>query len=322
MLSRKPSALDYISGIRAFGTSSSQVAKYTVALQQFVSRAIFDGSIVRANDSAYTRISIVMPSYNQVRFIERSILSVLNQNYPNLQFIIMDGGSTDGTLDVIRKYGEYLLWTSERDLGQSDAINKALLLADGELIGWQNSDDVYFPGAFRRVHEVAERVPQAAIYSGTVACIDLDDRLTRISKFTRPSARRLLYEGFVMSSQGVFWRRDVQSCVGPYDIDLHIAMDVDFWLRMLAQGCAEFLPEIIGGFRQHEGTKTSLAEGRGLKEMSEIRKKFGVNDQTLRWKFIRAGLRISRLLQWTLVTRPRCKPISERHNSSQRLTVL
>jgi glycosyltransferase involved in cell wall biosynthesis len=322
VLSRKPSALNYISSIRAFGTSSSQVAKYNSALQQFVLRAIFDECTVRANDSAFTRISIVMPSYNQVRFIERSILSVLNQNYPNLQFIIMDGGSTDGTLDVIRKYGEYLLWTSERDLGQSDAINKALLLADGELIGWQNSDDVYFPGALHRVHEVAQRMPQAVLYSGTVACIDVNDRLTRVSKFTRPSARRLLYEGFVMSSQGVFWRRDVQSRIGLYDIDLHIAMDVDFWLRMLAQGSAEFLPEIIGGFRQHEGTKTSQAEGRGNKELSEIRKKFGVNDQTLGWRFIRAALRISRLLKWTLVTRPRCKPIRELHNSVQRLTVL
>jgi glycosyltransferase involved in cell wall biosynthesis len=279
-------------------------------LQQFVSGALFDESIIRANDSRYTRISIVMPSYNQAHFIERSILSVLNQDYPNLQFIIMDGGSTDGTLDVIRKYESYLLWQSERDRGQSDAINKALLLADGELIGWQNSDDVYFPGALHRVHQAAQIMPRAVLYSGTVASIDLDDRLTSIFKFTRPSARRLLYEGFVMSSQGVFWRKEVQSHVGQYDIDLHIAMDVDFWLRMLAQGRAEFLPEIVGGFRQHEGTKTSIADGRGIEEMSRIRRKFGVNDQTFRWKLARAGLRFSRLLKWTLLTRPRCTMIT------------
>jgi glycosyltransferase involved in cell wall biosynthesis len=251
-----------------------------------------------------------MPSYNQARFIERSILSVLNQNYRNLQFIIMDGGSTDGTLDVIRKYEQYLSWRSEPDKGQSDAINKASMLANGELIGWQNSDDVYFPGVFYRLHDISRKRPRAVLYSGTVVSIDSLDRLTYVPKFTRPSTRRLLYEGYVMSSQGVFWRREIQSRTGLYDIDLHFAMDVDFWLRALAQGHAEFLPEIVGGFRHYEGTKTCMTGERGIEEVSKIRREFGVNDRTLGWKLTCAGLRFSRLLEWALITRRRCTTIT------------
>jgi glycosyltransferase involved in cell wall biosynthesis len=294
------------------GQPEPKLEQWTATLQQFLACARFDDAIVRANDSAYTRISIVMPAYNQVQFIERSILSVLNQNYPNLQFIIMDGGSTDGTLDVIRKYEKYLSWRSEPDHGQSDAINKALRLADGELVGWQNSDDVYFPGVFRRMDEFSRQRPRALIYSGTVVSIDPDDRIFYISKFIRPSMLRLLYEGFVMSSQGIFWRREVQARVGVYDPSLHHAMDMDFWLRVLAEGHAEFLPQLVGAFRIYEGTKTSVAGERGYVEARGIRMKYGVDDHTSRWKVARAGLRIARLLHWTFVTRPRCTMIAGR----------
>jgi len=292
------------------GLPHSKLDQFTATLQHFVSCASFNDAVVRANDSAYTRISIVMPSYNQARFIERSILSVLNQNYPNLQFIIMDGGSTDGTQDIIRKYERYLTWRSEPDRGQSDAINKALLLADGELVGWQNSDDVYFPGVFHRMHEISIKRPRAVLYNGTVVKIDRDDRVTYVSKYIRPSVLRLLHEGFVMSSQGVFWRREIQSRVGMYDASLHFAMDMDFWVRVLTKGRSEFTPQIVGGFRSYEGTKTFVAARDGCAEPREIRMKYGVDDHTRRWKLIRAGLRISRLLQWALVTRPRCSTIS------------
>lgn len=292
------------------GLTKPQLEQCTSTLQQFVARATFDDDLISSNDSAYTRISIVMPSYNQVHYIERSILSVLNQNYPNLQFIIMDGGSTDGTLDVIRRYEKYLLWRSEPDNGQSDAINKALVLADGELVGWQNSDDVYFPGVFYRMHEMSQKYPQAVFYSGTVVIIDSFDSVTYVSKFTRPSMLRLLYEGFVCSSQGVFWRREVQSKAGLYDACIHHVMDIDFWLRVLTHGHAEFTPEILGGWRVYEGTKTSVGGWRGTAEVSSIRKKYGVNDQSHRWKFISRCFRICRLIKWVLVTRRNCKTIS------------
>ena len=270
------------------------------------------GTKLTPDDSPYTRISIVMPSFNQAAFIERSILSVLNQDYPNLQFIIMDGGSTDGTVDVIRKYEKHLSWRSEPDQGQSDAINKALQLTDGELVGWLNSDDVYFPGALLRMHQLARKRPAAVLLSGTVALIDGNDRIVRISKFIRPTSLRLLYEGLVMSSQGVFWRREVQARTGLYDPTLHHAMDMDFWLRVLRHGRAEFVPQLVGGFRVHAGTKTSVAGYRGCSETRAIRKRYNVDDQTGIWRLIRTALRISRVLHWTLMTKRHCAGIGIR----------
>jgi glycosyltransferase involved in cell wall biosynthesis len=293
------------------GYSASELDKCTAMLKEFLATAHFDQAVTDADDEDPIRISIIMPSFNQARFIERSILSVLNQNYPNLQFIIMDGGSTDGTLNILRNYEKYLFWRSEPDRGQSDALNKALRLADGELVGWQNSDDVYFPNAFHRINRLARSRPHAVLYSGTVANIDGDDRVVRLGKFIRPSVLRLLYEGVVMSSQGVFWRREVHTRVGMYDPELHHAMDMEFWIRVLAEGGAEFLPQILGGFRAHEGTKTAIAKDRRSLEPEMIRKNYSVDQQSLKWRIMRSALRVSRLIQWTLVTRPRCMPILE-----------
>jgi glycosyltransferase involved in cell wall biosynthesis len=298
--------LNYMSGNPGVGLRSSKLLQCTAILQEFVAGVRFDDSIVSANNSAYTRISIVMPTYNQVHFIERSILSVLNQNYPNLQFIIMDGGSTDGTLDVIGKYEKYLSWRSEPDRGQSDAINKALMLADGELVGWLNSDDIYFPGTFSRIHEISRKRPLAVLYSGSVAVIDPDDRLIHVPRYVRPSVRSLLFGGFPMQSQGVFWRREVQAQAGLYDIDLHYAMDFDFWLKVLKLGQAEFIPELIGGLRIYEGTKTSLAPDRGHAEVKAIRQMYGVDDTTATWRLIRNVLFLANLIRRALVIRPHC----------------
>jgi glycosyltransferase involved in cell wall biosynthesis len=289
--------------------SRLQLEQWTASLRQFVAGPHFNNANRPMNGASYTRISIVMPAYNQGQFIERSILSVLNQDYPNLQFIIMDGGSTDGTVDVIRKYETRLMWRTERDHGQSDAINKALSLADGEIVGWLNSDDVYFPGALYRMHQIAKQWPHAVLYSGTVAIIDRDDRVLRVAKFIRPSTLRLLHEGLAMSSQGVFWRRGAQPADRSFNLRLHHAMDVEFWLKVLAKGHAEFVPELIGGFRVYEGTKTSATGERGLAEMSAIRKEYGIDDQTIRWKLMRAVLRLSRLVQWAVVTRTRCTTV-------------
>jgi glycosyltransferase involved in cell wall biosynthesis len=288
----------YLAGLLAKIRPAAELDRWTQALRTFVARPQFDVAVPRARDAAFSRISIVMPSFNQAAYMERSILSVLNQQDPNLQLIVIDGGSTDGTVEILREYDAHLIWRSEPDRGQSDALNKGLALADGEIAGWQNSDDVYFPGALKRVRQAAARAPRAVLLSGAVASIDETDRVYRISKFIRPSALRLLHEGFVLSSQGVFWRREIESHAGQFDVDLHHGMDADFWLRVLPLGEAIFMPGLIGGFRVYPGTKTSAAGERGTAEMHDVRMKYGVDDQTVGWKLLRGMLRASRLVQW------------------------
>ena len=128
----------------------------------------------------YPKITVITPSFNQAEFLERTIKSVLDQNYPNLEYIIMDGGSTDGSVEIIQKYEKYLkFWASEKDNGQSHAINKGLKIATGEWVSWQNSDDIYYPGAFKSAAVAAQTHPEVGLIIGDVNLIDEKDRLIR-----------------------------------------------------------------------------------------------------------------------------------------------
>ena len=129
------------------------------------------------------KISIVTPSFNQAPFLERTIRSVLDQGYDNLEYIIIDGGSNDGSVDIIRKYsGRLAYWVSEPDGGQSDAINKGLRRASGDWLAWQNSDDVYYPGAFASLGEASGAHPGASLITGDMAMIDLDEAIYKDSE--------------------------------------------------------------------------------------------------------------------------------------------
>lgn len=285
--------------------------KESKILQNFVSKQLFDDTILN-NDSAYPRISIVTPSYNQAQFLERTILSVLNQNYPNMEYIIIDGGSTDGSVDIIKKYEKYLAyWVSETDRGQSHALNKGVRQATGEFVGWQNSDDVYFPKAFQEISNIIRTDPTTLLVSGTVATIDEFDNVNRLTKFITPTFKRLLYEGMIMSSQGVFWRRDVHNHIGVFDQNYHHAMDYDFWIRLLKQGRATFIPRlIIGGFRVYSGTKTVESGYKGTIEVKVIREKYGLKNYNIKYNLIRIYFKVSRILTYFLK-----KSFSSSHNS-------
>lgn len=142
--------------------------------------------------SVLPKISVVTPSFNQAAYLERTLRSVLDQGYPNLEYIVIDGGSTDGSVEIIRRYADRLaFWTSEADRGQTDAINKGLRRATGEWVAWQNSDDIYYPGAFHDLSAVAAKHPKAGLIIADMMLIDEHDRPLRDIRYVKPSYRAL-----------------------------------------------------------------------------------------------------------------------------------
>jgi glycosyltransferase involved in cell wall biosynthesis len=204
------------------------------------------------------RISIVTPSFNQAAFIERTICSVLDQNYPNLEYIIIDGGSTDGSVEVIRRYEKHLtFWVSEQDRGQSHAINKGLKIATGDWIAWQNSDDIFYPGTFESLANAARKNSQSNLIIGNMNMIDEQGDVINDLKYVTPTYESLLAEGMVLTNQAAFWRRSIHQKIGYLKEDLHYGFDFEWFLRILQYGRATHVNKTWGGLRMHSETKTS-----------------------------------------------------------------
>jgi len=186
-------------------------------------------------------ISVVTPSFNQGKFIERAICSVLSQDYPNVEYIVIDGASTDETLNIIARYADRLTyWESIADRGQSHAINKGFALANGEIFGWLNSDDWLEPGALRRVAEESVLYPDAGAFVGEARVVDLGGRVLihkKPGELSFDAFCRWLDGDFFMQP-ACFFRRTAWQTSGPLDESLHISLDLDLWLRMVR--CVEF----------------------------------------------------------------------------------
>jgi glycosyltransferase involved in cell wall biosynthesis len=205
------------------------------------------------------KISVITPSFNQAAYLERTIRSILDQGYPNIEYIIIDGGSTDGSVDIIRKYAERLsFWVSEPDRGQAHAINKGLQRTTGEWVAWQNSDDVFYPGTFAQLAHMAARKPDADLIIGNMNLIDKDDGLLRDMKYVRPTYRSMLAEGMVLTNQAAFWKRGLHDEIGYLDEGLDCGFDFEWFLRVLkGERIAAHVNATWGGLRMHEETKTS-----------------------------------------------------------------
>jgi glycosyltransferase involved in cell wall biosynthesis len=234
----------------------------------------------RKND--LPKISIITPSLNQFEFIERTIESVLSQDYPNLEYIVMDGGSTDGTVEILKKYGKKIVWRSEMDKGQGDAINKGLKLAKGEILAYLNSDDSYFPGALKSAAEFFIKNPQVMWVFGKCRIIDEKDKEIRasITAYKNFWLRRYHYKTLLVlnyiSQPAVFWRRKAYREIGEFDSKEYWELDYDYWLRLGKKYSPGFIDQNLANFRVHEKAKTSIGIKHFLEEV-EVAKRYTKN---------------------------------------------
>ena len=204
-------------------------------------------------------VTIITPSYNQAQFLEQTILSVLNQDYPRIEYLIIDGGSTDGSVEIIRRYGDRLaFWVSEPDRGQSHAVNKGLQRANGEILGWLNSDDVYCPGAVRAAVDFLELHPDVALTYGAADIIGLDGGVLGPIPVEDFDARVCIARHrYIIPQPAAFFRREAIERVGLLDERLNYCLDWDYWMRMALAGLkVSRVPQTLARCRFHPDAKT------------------------------------------------------------------
>lgn len=222
--------------------------------------------------SEQPKISIITPSFNQAKFLTRTIESVLAQDYASVEYIIIDGGSTDGSLEIIKKYASRLAhWESIPDKGQTDAINKGFARATGKYLAWLNSDDVYHQGAIKEAVAFLEDHPDAGMVYGDCTFVDAKDRT--IGRF--PAAQtdyRRLRRGYVhIPQQASFFRARLWNQVGPLDPSFYFAMDYDLWVRLAKEAPLVYLPgHLWASFRLHGDAKTIAADAHCWPEMLRV----------------------------------------------------
>jgi glycosyltransferase involved in cell wall biosynthesis len=209
------------------------------------------------------KISIITPSYNQAAFLKETVDSVRGQEGDfAVEHIIVDGGSTDGSVEFLKTLGDQVRWISEPDRGQADAVNKGIAMASGDIIGWLNSDDLYLPGTLQAVMEHFHENPGCRWAYGRCRIIDKDGKerwkwITgyKNARLKRFSFAKLIRENFI-SQPAVFFLKDLFDEAGPLDLKLHYAMDYDLWLRFAGITPAGVIQKDLSGFRRHGSSKS------------------------------------------------------------------
>lgn len=215
----------------------------------------------------WPKVSVIIPSFNQGAFLEETILSVIKQNYPRIELIIIDGGSTDNSVEIIKKYQEHVAyWTSEKDRGQSDAINKGLRKCTGDWVGWLNSDDCYLQNAFQYLFNNINIDPYDFVYGNylTGESLRSNRKIRSIGgKMTLNKILRFFYSvDYIIPSQSVFFKKALMDKVGYLDEELHYCMDLDWYARMIMKQPKVYKYEkIICFFRYNKQTKTGSLAG-------------------------------------------------------------
>jgi glycosyltransferase involved in cell wall biosynthesis len=230
------------------------------------------------DNQPWPRISIVTPSYNQGQFIEETIRSVLLQGYPNLEYIVIDGGSTDGSAEIIRKYESHLAyWVSEPDGGQANAINKGFKSVTGEVLAWLNSDDIYTPGAIYEAAEYFGKHAECQVAHGKTDIVDAEGLLIGNCS-SEPFDLEQLLSGNSIPQPSTFFRRDVFESVGGLDESFQFCLDYDLWLRIATLSSFDYVPRLWAKFRRHPTSKTTLLETLRCVEIVEVLTKWFARD--------------------------------------------
>ncbi len=224
----------------------------------------------------FPKISVITASYNQGQFLERTILSIINQNYENLEFIIIDGGSSDNSLEIIKKYEKYITyWISEKDNGQADAINKGFKIATGDLLCFQNSDDLFCNNSFKILANYYQINPNFDCYYGDLLFIDAEDNSLEILKTNNFNYKAQILEGMQIFNQSMFFKKSLGEKYGCLDSTLTFVIDYENVLRWSNYG-AKFVKvnNLLGAFRLHEAAKTNNLESIRKKEHEMIKNKY------------------------------------------------
>jgi glycosyltransferase involved in cell wall biosynthesis len=252
--------------------------------------------LLQSNGSEWPRLSIVTPSYKQGQFLEATIRSVLLQGYPNLEYIIIDGGSNDESVDIIRKYEKFLsYWVSEPDGGQTDAVNRGIIQSNGSILGWINSDDIYTQGTFTEIINAFTENPDSSVVHGNRILIDECDRVfgcSPLPEFKPPITP------FVVTTETTFWRKDVMDKVGLLNTDFRFAMDLEFISRIYCHN-PNFvkLDSYLGYFRCHSQAKSSNISQIGAEESSIVWQLLFDSDYPFDYKHVGASVILREFLK-------------------------
>lgn len=234
------------------------------------------------------KITVVTPSYNQGQFLEQTLRSVVDQDYPNIEYIIVDGGSTDNSVEIIGRYSDRIdYWVSETDNGQADAIAKGFAIATGDVMCWLNSDDVFLPGALSKVASFFARHPAAEVVSGGCYYIDANGAplIEESAWGVYTLGGRATYNQFrfcgglgLVWQQSTFWRRKAYEEVGGLDTKLQFILDLDLFTRLAQRGRFYVIPHFLAAFRLHDETKSRKIKDIRIKEYDNFLMRYGCND--------------------------------------------
>lgn len=271
-------------------------------LQDFVSKPLFDSSTLLSCNFLFPKISVITPSYNQEAFIERTILSVLNQNYPNVEYIIVDDRTSDNSNEIIRKYGEFVKLIGDgTNRGQTAAINYGLRQATGEIVTFQNADDLYAPNAFYELANAYTQNPEASVFFGNLYIIDENDRIQNEMRMAPFSLKEHLALGMQAHNQALFFKRELLDKVGYLDEKYNYSFDYELIMRFgAAPGVfLKYVEKLWGAFRIHSQSKTANITPSYKNERIEISQKY---QKQLRIKpnytWVRAKSYLRKLIYW------------------------